>query len=173
MYSIRFWQYVGLIILGNVFQGFFSYSFKVFGEDSKGHEPISDVLLTLAISIGGGLFNGGSRIIMGFLQDIFPFKILLAILFSVYAVLAASIYWLVNFPALYFIAILTNYFCTGGMYAIFPGSVNNCFGTDFAPQIYSLILIGGFISAVINFLLSQFLFPAFGFFYCFMLCLVI
>jgi hypothetical protein len=132
-YSKRFWQYFWLLVIGNIFCGFFAYSYKIYGEDKTSHKPISDTLLTWAASIGSGLVNGSSRLIMGSLQDKFKFKTLLGVLYLIWTVLAASVYWLVDYPALYFIAILLNYFATGGIFAIFPGSVTNCFGITKAP----------------------------------------
>lgn len=64
-YSKRFWQYIGLLVIGNVFSGFFAYSYKIYGEDKSMHEQISDTLLTWAASIGSGLVNGSARFIMG------------------------------------------------------------------------------------------------------------
>jgi MFS transporter, OFA family, oxalate/formate antiporter len=75
--SKRFWQYFALVLLYVVFNKFFSYSYKIFGEDSSTHEPISDELLTWAGSIGSGILNGSSRILMGALQDKYSFRSLL------------------------------------------------------------------------------------------------
>jgi len=64
-YSKRFWQYYTIMICGNFFATFFSYTYKAYGEDSALHKPISDTTLTWAASIGGGLVNGSSRLLMG------------------------------------------------------------------------------------------------------------
>jgi MFS transporter, OFA family, oxalate/formate antiporter len=64
-YSKRFWQYFTIMVCGNFFATFFSYTYKAYGEDSALHKPISDTTLTWAASIGGGLVNGCSRLCMG------------------------------------------------------------------------------------------------------------
>ena len=73
-YSTRFWQYFAIMILGNYFGTFFSYSYKVFGENDSPHKPISDYTLTWAASIGSGLINGISRITFGSLADKYSFR---------------------------------------------------------------------------------------------------
>jgi len=37
-YSIRFWQFFAIMILGNYFGTFFSYSYKTFGESDSTHD---------------------------------------------------------------------------------------------------------------------------------------
>ena len=38
VYSIRFWQYFAIMVLGNYFGTFFSYSYKPFGENTEPHD---------------------------------------------------------------------------------------------------------------------------------------
>ena len=64
-YSQRFWQYLAIMVLGNYFGTFFSYSYKTFGESDSPHDPIKDSTLTWAASVGAGIVNGLSRIICG------------------------------------------------------------------------------------------------------------
>ena len=73
-YSLRFWQYFAIMIIGNYFSAFFSYSYKPYGENDTPHEPISDKTLTWAASVGAGLVNGLSRIGFGMLIDKFSFR---------------------------------------------------------------------------------------------------
>ena len=75
-YSIRFWQFFALMVLGNFFGTFFSYEFKPFGEYTAHHPGVSDQLLTWASSIGGGLVNGSTRLGIGFLIDKHGFRIM-------------------------------------------------------------------------------------------------
>ena len=42
-------------------------------------------------------------------------------------------YWAAYAPPLYFICILLNYIVIGGIYALFPVSVQSCFGLEFGP----------------------------------------
>lgn len=98
--------------------------------------------------------------VMGYLVDRIPFKVLLSSIYITWAILAATVVFLVKFKWLYFLAILVNYFCTGGFYAILPPAVNKTFGIVHSPQIYSIILSAGFLSSVTNFLLTEYMLPA-------------
>lgn len=42
-------------------------------------------------------------------------------------------FWAAYVPALYFICVLVNYAVIGGLFAIFPVSVQNCFGLEYGP----------------------------------------
>lgn len=66
-----------LLFLGNIFPMIFTYSFKIFGT----HNGIDDMTLTWAASIGSGLVNGLSRLVMGYLSDKIKFKYLLGGIF--------------------------------------------------------------------------------------------
>lgn len=129
IYSIRFWQFLAIMIIGNYFATFFSYSFKPFGENTSPHDQISDKLLTWAASIGSGL-NGLSRIIFGRLVDKYSFKTLMNILMAVNLVNACVCFWAAYVPALFFICIMVNYLVLGGIYTIFPVSVTNVYGLE-------------------------------------------
>ena len=82
-FSLRFWQFFAIMVLGNYFGTFFSYSYKPFGENTSPHEQISDKTLTWAASIGAGLVNGLSRICFGTLVDKYSFKLLMSILMTI------------------------------------------------------------------------------------------
>ena len=131
--SLRFWQYFAIMILGNYFGTFFSYSYKPFGENSTPHDAISDRTLTWAASVGAGLVNGLSRIAFGTLVDKYSFRYLLSILMWIQLVNSLVCYWAAYEPALFFICILINYMVLGGLFAIFPVSVTNVFGLEHGP----------------------------------------
>lgn len=73
-YSIRFWQFFAIMVVGNYFYACFAFSYKVFGENDHPHEQIDDKLLTWAASIGSGGINGLSRLIFGSLVDKYSFR---------------------------------------------------------------------------------------------------
>ena len=135
-HSIRFWQFFAILVLGTYFGTFFSYSFKVYGENDHPHEQISDKTLTWAASIGAGVINGLSRILFGLLADRYSFRLLLSILMTIQLVNACVCFWAAYVPALYFICVLVNYLVVGGLFTIFPVSVTNVFGLERGPQIY-------------------------------------
>ena len=136
LFSIRFWQYLSIMILGNYFATFFSYSYKTFGENDRPHEQISDTTLTWAASIGSGVINGLSRIVCGTLVDRYGYKTMMNILMVVNLVNSLVCFWAAYVPSLFFICVLLNYAVLGGFFAVFPVSVQNCYGPEFGPQIY-------------------------------------
>ena len=71
------------MILANVFGTFFSYSYKIYGENTTPHRPIRDSTLTWAASIGSGFVNGLSRIVLGAIVDKVGFKTLFTTLMVV------------------------------------------------------------------------------------------
>lgn len=158
-YSIRFWQYLAIMVLGNYFGTFFSYAFKPFGENTSPHDQIKDSTLTWAASIGAGIVNGLSRITLGTLADKYSFRRLMSILQLIQLVNAVVCFWAAYVPALYFICILVNYMVLGGFFAIFPVSVTNVFGIEHGPQIYVQILFGSFISSILNLITTKWLLP--------------
>jgi hypothetical protein len=83
VFSIRFWQCFSMMILANFFGTFFSYTFKAFAEDDTYHKGISDTLMSVASSVGSGLVNGSTRIVMGTLTDFSSFKVLFGIMMLV------------------------------------------------------------------------------------------
>lgn len=165
--SKRFWQYFTIMVCGNFFATFFSYTYKAYGEDSALHKPISDTTLTWAASIGSGLVNGSSRLLMGTLQDKYSFRFLMTILMLVSLVVSIVVYWVSEVPSIYFMCVLGNYFSNGGLFAVFPGSVTNCFGLKMGPQIYSIILGASIVSSVLNLIMTDLLLPATSFAVCF------
>lgn len=151
-----------------VFSSCFMYTFKIFGEA----HGINDITLTWAASIGSGLVNGFSRLAIGYLSDRVCFKQLLTILIFCFIILSATVNWLVEVKSLYFLAVLLNYFCTGGFYTILPGAVTSCFDSRFAPQIYSIILSGGFFTALTNYLITKYLLGATSYLFVFIFTMI-
>jgi len=151
------------MILANIFGTFFSYSYKVYGETDTPHPPISDKFLSWAASIGSGLVNGLSRIVLGALVDKVGFKTLFTILMVVQLVNALTCYWAAYIPAVYFLCVMLNYMCVGGIFAIFPVAVTNVFGLEAGPQIYVWLLLGAFVSSLVNLFETTVLEKAIGF----------
>ena len=105
---------------------------------------------------------------MGWLQDKVSFRTLMIGLMTMQLSISLVVYWLASVPSLYFIAVVMNYFCSGGLFAVFPGSVTNLFGLNKGPQIYSIILTASIVSSSLNLLMTELLLPATGFMACFL-----
>ena len=152
------------MLFASYFSTFFSYSYKTFGENKGGdHAAISDTLLTWAASIGAGLVNGSARLVLGELVDQYGFKKLFAILMSSQLVVSLICYHAVHWPLLYCLCILLNYMSIGGMFSIFPVSVQNVFGEEHGPQIYVWVVLGCFLASLLNAVSTIWLLPEIGF----------
>ena len=152
-----------MMTLGNIFGTFFSYSYKVYGSSSQTHPAISDSTLTWAASIGSGIINGLSRIVLGGTVDRVGFKRLFLILMGLQFINSLICYWAVYIPAVYFTCVLLNYACLGGLFAIFPVAVTNVFGLKIGPKIYVWVILGSFFSSLINLFETTVLIDALGF----------
>ena len=152
-----------MMITANVFSTFFSYSYKVYGENTEPHPPISEKTLTWAASIGSGIVNGLSRVVLGAVVDRVGFKTLFTILMTIQLVNSLISYWAAYWPAVYFTCVLVNYMCIGGTFAIFPVAVTNVFGLTTGPKIYVWILLGSFFGSLINLFETTVLLDALGF----------
>ena len=100
---------------------------------------------------------------MGTLVDKYSFRTLMAILMAVQLGNSLVCFWAAYVPAIYFICVMINYAVLGGLFAIFPVSVQNCFGLELGPQIYVQILFGSFTSSILNLITTKYLLPATNF----------
>jgi len=78
-------------------------------------------------------------------------------------------FWAANSGATFFICVLFNYFSLGGLFAVFPKTVISVFGGQHGPQIYVLVLLGSFLSSVLNLLATKLILPATTFLTLFMM----
>ena len=117
-----------MMILANFFGTFFSYTFKSFAEDDTYHKQISDTLMSIASSVGSGLVNGSTRIVMGTLTDFSSFKVLFGIMMVVQLCNGLVCFWAARSSTAFFFCVLFNYFSLGGLFAVFPKTVISVFG---------------------------------------------
>ena len=157
------WQFVGMFVFAQIFSAFFSYSFKLYGAEDSFHPAIDEITLTWAASIGSGLVNGLSRVVIGAFVDKVGFKRLFMGLMIVQLGNSLVCYWAAWIPAAYFICVLLNYMVVGGMYAIFPVTVTNVFGLEIGPKIYVWILLGGTFVSLFNLLETSVIEPVIGY----------
>lgn len=118
---------------------------------------MSDSSLTLAGSIGSGIVNGISRIILGALVDKVGFKKLAIFITLVLLLLSLTVYWAAYVPILYYICISLNYMCLGGAFSIWPVATTNVFGLKAGAEIYVWILFSPIISSVMNTIMCLYL----------------
>ena len=154
------------MLFGNIFGTFFSYTYKTYGESQEyNHKQISDTTLTWAASIGAGVVNGISRVSNGILADKYSFKTIFGFLMVLQFVNSLVAFWAAYFTPLFFLSVLVNYYCLGGLFAVFPVAVTNVFGLEFGPQIYVWILLGSCFCSLINLACTEFISSVFTKFY--------
>ena len=141
-----------MMMLSMMFMNFFAYAYKIYGENSSPHPPISDFSLTVVASIGSGLVNGVTRLALGTIVDKVGFKKLFFAIMSIQLVLSLSVYYAAYIESIYFICIILNFFCQGGIFTIFPVATTNVFGLEVGAQAYVWILGSPIISSFANML---------------------
>jgi MFS family permease len=143
------------MFFGNYFSTFFSYVYKVYGEN-KG---LSDSLLTAAGAVSS-IANGGSRLLFGQMVDKINFKIVITILLTMQLVVACICVDVVNYPAIYFLCVFFNFAGLGSLFAVFPPAVMQIFGMKVGPVTYTLILQACAATSVANIFNAKYLMKA-------------
>lgn len=98
--SVRFWQYFAMMVLANVFGGYFSYVYKPIGVAAK----IDDFLLSWAAS-ASSVVQAITRLTCGGLYDKLGFKKIFIFLMTVCTLNSLVCYYARNVEWLYFICI--------------------------------------------------------------------
>lgn len=88
------------------FSSFFSYSYKNYALLND----IPDTLITWAASIGSGLVNGVTRLIIGGLHKKLGTKVLFFVLMIPQTIVAFTCYIAVDYPPVFFLYVLINYY---------------------------------------------------------------
>ena len=159
VYSKRFWQYVGLMVCAKFFSTFFSYSFKEYGENSSLHKSISDQTLTWAASIGTGLGQGTSRLLMGYLADKHTFRSLMTILTLISLAISLLVGFVNEMPLAYSCCVFFNYFQMGGVWSIYPSATIETFGFRQGPKVYAVIMYFEVVASLLNTLMTRYILP--------------
>lgn len=144
LHSVRFWQYFFLMILSQMFGGYFSYVFKQIGLANN----IEDSYLTFAAS-AASIVQCITRLVFGMLYDKYGFRPLFILLMCVNIANSLLCYPLRSSTSLFLICIETNYLVIAGVFAIFPVPVTKTFGPRFGTAVYAMVLIGSPLSALL------------------------
>ena len=123
--SIRFWQFISILILTNLFNTFFGNSFKTFGS-SFGN--IDDSVLTWAASFGA-ICSSLSRVIFGKFLDSMGFKKLYFVLLAIQLTTCIAAYTCVKSVVIFFACILANNVCLGASFTCLTTGCAKVFGT--------------------------------------------
>ena len=93
----------------------------------------------------------------------------MSIILAIELVACLIFYWAVKSPPIYFTCVLLNYLVSGGFFAIFPVSVTHVFGMERGPLVYVQVLIGSFISSLLNLIATKWVLPVTNFLTLFMI----
>ena len=134
-----------MMLLATMFGGSFQYLYTTIGLSVN----ISGNLLSWATSISAVL-QAVTRLLFGYLYDKFGFKKLFYILMIINIVNSIICYHARNWTPVYFICILLVYMVFAGMFSIFPAPAAQTFGPKYGAQVYSIILVSGLFSSLID-----------------------
>lgn len=146
-----------MMLLSQMFGGFFSYIYKQLGLAVGIHDSV----LTWAASMSS-LVQAVTRLSFGALYDIYGFKRLYIILLSINVINGLICFYARSVTWLYFICIMLNYLVIAGVFAIFPVPVATTFGSKYGTSVYPLVLLGSPLSALLITMETEVLYPKFG-----------
>jgi len=114
-----------------------SSNYKTYGEKFY----TDDRFIATAGTIGS-LFNGIIRLIMGFLMDIFSYKICLGIILSIEILADIALVTLEKNEVLFVITLCFSYMTVGGYYVILPTVSSRVYGKDYGARLFGFISLG-------------------------------
>mmetsp|Transcript_4692 Transcript_4692/g.7993 ORF Transcript_4692/g.7993 Transcript_4692/m.7993 type:complete len:148 (+) Transcript_4692:756-1199(+) len=146
-----------MIFFSGFFYSLFAFLFKPIGLAAK----ISDKSLGFVGSLSS-VAQACSRIATGFLYDRIGFKPIFFTLMLLNVVTSLICYWARNHQYAYYCCILSTYVVIAGIYALFPTAVFKTFGKERGAQIYTLVLLGGLVTAFTGSFLQKVIYPIIG-----------
>ena len=96
-------------------------------------------------------------------MDKYSFKSIFGFLMGIELFVALGCYHAAYYPWLFFICIVLNFMCIGGMFTVFSVAVINVFGLEHGPAILNFIFYGCVIASLINVLETVYLIKIVGF----------
>jgi predicted MFS family arabinose efflux permease len=94
------------------------------------------------IGMMGGLANGTSRFIWGFLFDKYSYKVISTIINCLLLICCIAINWTVEYEYAYMATVMLAYACYGGNYSIYPPQTVRLLGKDLGSKVYFLTFTG-------------------------------
>lgn len=103
-----------------------------------------------------------TRLSVGALYDKVGFRPIFAVLMVINTVNAFFCYHVRKVMWLYVICIEMNYFVLAGIFSLFPAPAIKTFGPLYGPQVYTLILAGGFGASIFSLINIKVLYDIIG-----------
>ena len=101
----------------------------------------ANAIFTLGILFG--IVNGSSRFLWGFLMDKLGFKTLMFIITIIEVTVGSTLYFMVEYEAIFVIEVLLIGACIGGNFVILAPTFKKIFGLQIGPELYGIT--GNFI----------------------------
>ena len=99
----------------------------------------SNAIFTLGILFG--IVNGSSRFLWGYLMDKLGFKTLMFIITAIEVTVGSTLYFMVNYEAIFVIEVLLIGACIGGNFVILAPTFKKIFGLQIGPELYGITSI--------------------------------
>jgi MFS family permease len=99
----------------------------------------SNAIFTLGILFG--IVNGSSRFLWGYLMDKLGFKTLMFIITVIEVTVGSTLYFMVNYEAIFVIEVLLIGACIGGNFVILAPTFKKIFGLQIGPELYGITSI--------------------------------
>ena len=99
----------------------------------------ANAIFTLGILFG--IVNGSSRFLWGYLMDKLGFKTLMFIITAIEVTVGSTLYFMVNYEAIFVIEVLLIGACIGGNFVILAPTFKKIFGLQIGPELYGITSI--------------------------------
>ncbi|CAD8092769.1 unnamed protein product [Paramecium sonneborni] len=156
--SRPFWFLVIMVLCSIIFGMLLANCYKIFGQTLG----IDDAKLTILGSVQA-VCNGGSRFGWAVLSDKIGFKKVYLIIAVINLICTASIGYIENSYAGYFIILCVTMCCEGGLFSCYPAVSAKIFGHKVGPIIYGGLFFVIGLSNMLGYLLYKFGEPEIGF----------
>ena len=115
----------------------------------------ANAIFTLGILFG--IVNGSSRFLWGFLMDKLGFKTLMFIITIIEVTVGSTLYFMVEYEAIFVIEVLLIGACIGGNFVILAPTFKKIFGLQIGPELYGITSISIGIANISGPILTKFL----------------
>ena len=156
--SGAFWKLYAMAVLASFFGSYMYSVAKPFGLMKNGDDHFNTLAITIA-----GLVGGGLRFLWTWGIDIWGFKKVGAVLFTVIILVSCTLPSVASTKALYFIWIVLSVMCDAAIIALFPAVSAHTFGIEKGTMAFSIIFSGIALILVAGSLISEFLVAKVGY----------
>mmetsp|Transcript_18491 Transcript_18491/g.25712 ORF Transcript_18491/g.25712 Transcript_18491/m.25712 type:complete len:477 (-) Transcript_18491:544-1974(-) len=135
--DLRGWLLWGMMMMTTMAGVLVIGTYKTYGNEHS----LSDFHLTIigAICLA---FNGGGRLMWGFLADLIGYKNCMMVCFSIQAIVIWCLVPSVHSPFLYCVVVCATVVCYGANFPLYPTATAEIFGTKYVGSNYGVVFSG-------------------------------